>query len=113
MDKLTRRLMLFDFYGALLTDKQKEVYDLYYQQDLSLGEIAEIWQVSRASVYDLLRRTEQGLEKYEAALALLDDFNQREQILKSLSECLEAGDKEIPESWRDRLHALISELVSI
>ena len=112
MDHLTRRLMLFDLYGELLTQRQRDVYDFYYQEDLSLGEIAELWQVSRASVHDLLRRTEKGLERYEEALSLLDAHIRREQILQSLSDCLEAGADAIPEEWHHRLKAYVADLKS-
>ena len=113
MDDLTRRLMLFDFYGDLLTDKQREVYDLYYQKDLSLGEIAELWHVSRASVYDLLHRTDKTLGKYEKALALLDGFIKREQICKSLTDYIKENIEDIPELFKAKLEVFISELMEL
>ena len=50
--------MLFDFYGDLLTDKQKELFDLYYNEDLSLSEIAEQAEISRQGVRDAIVRAE-------------------------------------------------------
>ena len=51
-----RMTMLFDFYGELLTDRQKEFYDLYYNEDLSLSEIAENYGISRQGVRDVIVR---------------------------------------------------------
>ena len=53
-----RMAMLYDFYGDLLTDRQKEFYDLYYNEDLSLAEIAENYGISRQGVRDVIVRAE-------------------------------------------------------
>jgi predicted DNA-binding protein YlxM (UPF0122 family) len=109
MDPLTRRLLLFDFYGGLLTEKQREAYDLYYQKDFSLGEIAALSHVSRAAVHDLLRRTEEGLERYEGILSLLALHVRRKEALEAfLSRLREAED--IPESWRREFETRIDRL---
>ena len=55
-DETVWRTMLFDFYGDLLTDKQREYYDLHYNQDLSLAEIAASSGISRQGVWDNIRR---------------------------------------------------------
>lgn len=56
---------LFEFYSTLLTEKQMNYIELYYGDDLSLGEIAEEYGVSRQAVYDNIKRTEKLLETYE------------------------------------------------
>lgn len=71
LEKMVRVDSLYDFYGQLLTEKQRHFFELYYEQDLSLGEIAGEYGISRQAVYDILRRTENILEKYEARLGLL------------------------------------------
>ena len=76
---------LFDFYQALLTDKQRSYMELYYLDDHSLGEIAESYGVSRQAVYDNIRRTEAMLEEYEEKLCLLDKFQKRTQMLAMLT----------------------------
>ncbi len=76
---------LFDFYQALLTDKQRSYMELYYLDDHSLGEIAESYGVSRQAVYDNIRRTEAMLEEYEEKLSLLEKFQQRTQMLAQLT----------------------------
>ncbi len=86
MDDILRRSLLFDFYGELLTDHQKNMYEAFYGDDLSLGEIAEEFGISRQGVHDLIRRTDQVLEKYEEKLHLVERFlmvkDQAEEIGK-------------------------------
>ena len=57
--------ILFDFFGDLLTDKQREYYDLYHNEDLSLSEIAEKAGISRQGVYDIITRAEKTLAEME------------------------------------------------
>ncbi|MCC5912004.1 MAG: putative DNA-binding protein [Clostridiaceae bacterium] len=82
--------MLYDFYSQLLTDKQKDMIDLYYNQDLSLGEIAEEFKVSRQAVYDTIKRTEKILYNYEEKLKLFQLFHSKmsnvEKIQKKVLE---------------------------
>ena len=59
-------VLLYDYYGDLLTDRQRECFEMRYYQDLSLGEIAEELGISRQGVYDNLTRTEAQLRKMEA-----------------------------------------------
>lgn len=89
LEKTTRMNFLFDFYQALLTDKQRSYMQLYYLDDLSLGEIAESYGISRQAVYDNIRRTEAMLEEYEAKLELFHKFKKRQQITEKLSKCLQ------------------------
>ncbi|MBD7942724.1 MULTISPECIES: putative DNA-binding protein [Psychrobacillus] len=84
IEKTTRMNFLFDFYQALLTDKQRSYMQLYYLDDLSLGEIAEEYNISRQAVYDNIRRTEAMLEEYEDKLNLLSKFEKRQETIKQL-----------------------------
>jgi predicted DNA-binding protein YlxM (UPF0122 family) len=76
LNKVGRIEMLYDFYGDLLTDRQKMIMQLYYEQDLSLGEIANELQISRQAVADNLKRSEAALEKYEEKMKLLAGYLQ-------------------------------------
>ncbi|TDQ42395.1 putative DNA-binding protein [Aureibacillus halotolerans] len=89
IDKTDRMNGLFDFYSALLTDKQHSYMRLYYSEDWSLGEIAEHFAVSRQAVYDNIRRTENVLENYEEKLMLHEKFHQRSALLDELSTSLQ------------------------
>ena len=60
--------LLFDFYGDLLTDRQKEFYDLYHNEDLSLAEIAENFGITRQGVRDAIKHGEAALDELEAQL---------------------------------------------
>ncbi|QUW21849.1 putative DNA-binding protein [Sporosarcina sp. Marseille-Q4063] len=86
--KTTRINFLFDFYQSLLTDKQRTYMDLYYLEDLSLGEIAEEYGISRQAVYDNVRRTEVMLEDYELKLNLFSKFQQRLEIIGDMEKLL-------------------------
>ena len=81
-------ILLFDYYGRMLTDKQKEYLDLRYNQDLSLGEIAEIMGVSRQAVFDNLTRTEALLRRMEENIGSVKRDN---EIRSALREILEAA----------------------
>ena len=88
LEKTTRINFLFDFYQSLLTDKQRLYMQLYYLDDLSLGEIAEEYDVSRQAVYDNVRRTEAMLEDYEAKLNLFSKFEERIDIVERLEQLI-------------------------
>ncbi|MCD8036521.1 MAG: YlxM family DNA-binding protein [Clostridiales bacterium] len=71
---ILKTTLLYDFYGELLTDKQKEIYELFYQNDMSLSEIAGELEISRQAVRDQLKRTEKILSDYEDKLRLVEKF---------------------------------------
>ncbi|MBQ4320639.1 MAG: YlxM family DNA-binding protein [Oscillospiraceae bacterium] len=75
-EKTLEMTMLFDFYGELLTEKQRDCFDLYYNDDLSLGEIAEEQGISRQGVRDNLVRAEHALREYEDKTGLLRRFEE-------------------------------------
>lgn len=66
--------MLFDFYGEILTDKQKEAFDLYYNEDLSLAEISEYLGITRQGVRDAVMRSETILRDMEKKLCLVSKY---------------------------------------
>ena len=85
-----RMTMLFDFYGELLTDRQKEFYDLYYNEDLSLSEIAENYGISRQGVRDVIVRAENYMTEIEDKTGLIKRFMQlRPHTEKIADECME------------------------
>lgn len=88
LDTLTsreRQVALFERYGALLTDQQRTVLDLYLRRDWSLSEVAATRQTSRAAVHDLVRRTTATLEDYELRLGLLDEARRRSEVAARLN----------------------------
>ena len=79
-----RMAMLFDFYGDMLTDRQKEFYDLYYNEDLSLGEIAENYNITRQGVRDVIVRAEAVLTELEDKTGLIKRFHTMQTHLLQL-----------------------------
>ena len=71
-----RMTMLYDFYGELLTERQKELFDLYYNEDLSLSEIAEHAGISRQGVRDVIVRAEGIMQEVEDKTGLIRRFEQ-------------------------------------
>jgi len=81
--------MLLDFYGELLTDKQRECFDLHYNEDLSLSEIAEQSGISRQGVWDNIRRAESALHEIEEKTGLLRRFEENQRALEKVKDELE------------------------
>src|SRR5690606_17932986 len=94
LEKLVRLALLYDFYGPLLTEKQRQFIELYYQQDWSLGEIAAHFGVSRQAVYDLLRRAEGALEEYEEKLRLVERFWEQRAAVEAVAEALRQAEEQ-------------------
>lgn len=84
IDKFSEKALLLDFYGGLLTEKQKLFMSLHYEEDMSLSEISEEFGVSRQAVHDIVKRSEKILEEYEKELGLAKRFMiQREKLIKA------------------------------
>ena len=84
MEDSAKTSMRFDIYGGLLTDKKKRVMEMYHEDDMSLSEIAEELEVSRAAVHDSLRSAERLLCSYEDKLGILDDYLRKEKLADEL-----------------------------
>ena len=78
--------ILFDTYGGMLTDKQRQCFDMRYNQDLSLGEIGEIMGVSRQAVNDNLTRTEALLRRMEENIGSVKRDNDIRIVLREILE---------------------------
>ena len=89
LEKINRMNELFDAYESLLTAKQKLYFELYYQADLSLAEIAGQLEVSRNAVFDNIKRTEKVLENYEEKLSLVANRMAREQLLEEIRQSVQ------------------------
>ncbi len=78
--------LLYDFYGELLTEKQRRLFDLYYNQDYSLGEIAENECISRQGVHDAIARAEAALRDYEDKLHAVSRYRETGQALRRIGQ---------------------------
>lgn len=84
VDDIAKASLLYDFYGALLTEKQRQVMALYHEENLSLSEIASEFGISRQAVHDTLKKAEQALEEYENKLNLIDKLVKTEDAITAI-----------------------------
>ena len=95
MNEFLEQALLYDFYGELLTDHQKEIYEQFVLEDLSLGEIAEDAGISRQGVHDLVKRCNRLLEGYEQKLHRVEKFLSIREKVQHIDKLLEStGDVE-------------------
>ena len=94
--------ILNDCYGELLTSHQSEMIELYYDADVSLGEIAEQYSVSRQAVRDAIMRGEKALLEYEAKLHMVENY---EAVGKGLHELLSLVSDDVA---KDKIQCLIN-----
>ena len=104
MDDIARKNMLYDFYGELLSDRQKQIYEDAVYNDCSLSELAKDYDISRQGAHDLLRRCDRILEEYESKLKLVEKFN----VLMDLARRIEdmTDDERIRELTRQMIETL-------
>ncbi len=104
MDNIEKKNLLYDFYGELLTDHQKLVYEDAVFNDCSLSELAQEYNISRQGVHDLLKRCDRILEGYEDKLGLVSRFN----ILREKAHRIEelTDDENIRRLAREMIEAL-------
>ena len=97
MEKIVAHGLLYDFYGELLTQHQRQIYEDAVYNDMSLAEIADIQGISRQGVHDLLKRCDKILEDYEQKLHLVERFacvKERVTQISRLTEELEEAAKQ-------------------
>ena len=113
-----RMALLYDFYGDILTDRQKEFYDLYYNEDLSLSEIAENYGISRQGVRDVIVRAEATLTELEDKTGIIRRFHVMQDQLAELQADIKAiadkndaqyGDADI-QALTDKISAVLNKL---
>ncbi len=85
MEKIVAQGLLYDFYGELLTEHQRKIYEAAVYNDLSLSEIAQEQGISRQGVHDLIKRCDNLLEGYESKLHLVERFNR----IKGKVQCID------------------------
>ncbi|MBR2151741.1 MAG: hypothetical protein IJ944_00450 [Clostridia bacterium] len=98
-------VLLFDLYGKLLSPRQYEAFDLYYNEDLSLGELAEILGVTRQGVLDNIRTAEKKLLDYEEKLGFAKKQNKYSLIIAEILETIDNNppSKEVVSKIREAL----------
>lgn len=105
LDQTTKMNLLYDFYGALLTEKQRALLELYYVEDWSLGEIAEHQGVSRQAVYEAIKRAQSIMLDLEESLGLMKSYLKRHQLIEMIKSRL----SQMPEAYK-AIGPLVKEL---
>ena len=91
METIYEQTLLYDFYGEMLTEHQKQVYEDAVYNDMSLSEIAEEYGISRQGVHDLIRRCDRILQEYESKLHLVKKFMEAKEKLNELEALTREG----------------------
>lgn len=114
MEKIVKQGLLYDFYGELLTEHQRSVYEDAVYNDMSLAEIAEQYGISRQGVHDLLKRCDKLLAGYEEKLQLVRKFTEAKKTIAEIDALAEEG-KKLPEldcrEHLDNIRKLAAELM--
>ena len=84
IDNRAYESLLYDFYGVLLTDKQREVMELYHEENYSIVEIAKELKVSKQAIYENLRKSDAILRNYEAKLGLMLSLLRTRELIESV-----------------------------
>ena len=86
MDEILKQTLLYDFYGELLTDHQKEIYEQVVLEDYSLSQIAKDAGISRQGVHDMIKRCNKTLEGYEEKLHLVSKFIETKEKVHEIEQ---------------------------
>ena len=111
MNEILEQALLYDFYGELLTAHQKNIYEQFVLEDLSLSEIAEDAGISRQGVHDLIKRGNKTLEGYEAKLHLVERFLSVKEKVHRMNTLLEEQEKISTEELIREIKGISSEIL--
>lgn len=89
LDQNLEASLLFDFYGELLSPRQRQVMSLYHEENLSLAEIAAEFEISRAAVHDSLKKAEKALSEYEEKLGLVARFVKTSEAIAEIDKIID------------------------
>ena len=114
MNQAYRMALLYDFYGDMPTDRPKEFYDLYYNEDLSLAEIAENYGITRQGVRDVIVRAEAILTELEDKTGIIRRFHRMQEQLAQMETAVDAIAARNDERWQDdEVEALCDQLKNV
>ena len=111
MNEILEQALLYDFYGELLTAHQKNIYEQFVLEDLSLSEIAEDAGISRQGVHDLIKRRNKTLEGYESKLHLVERFLSIKEKVHRMNTLLEEKEKISTEELIREIKGISSEIL--
>ncbi len=108
MDDLLQLTIMYDMYSPLLTEKQRNIFELYYMNNLSFQEIAELSDVSKASVFDLINRTKNKIYDYEKKLKLYEKYQEEQKLLQDIADEIELINIDKLAGVKSKLNKLIA-----
>jgi predicted DNA-binding protein YlxM (UPF0122 family) len=111
LDRVAWLTLLNDFYGQLLTDRQRRFLELHYENDLSLGEIARDNGISRPAVHDSLKRAEAALEAFESKLGLVRRFLSDREKIEEVAGLIESLKEECPSGKLEQIKGILKGLL--
>ena len=111
MDEILKQTLLYDFYGELLTDHQKEIYEQAVLEDYSLSEIAKEAGISRQGVHDMIKRCNKTLEEYEKKLHLVERFMSVKQKVHEIDVLLENYENQDEKELIKKVKKLSGEII--
>lgn len=113
MEKIVQQGLLYDFYGELLTEHQRHVYEDVVLNDLSLSEIAEEQGISRQGVHDLIKRCDKLLDGYEKKLHLVEKFEATKRLAGEIQKALEDYEAKPEEALLSRAKKAAEQIAQI
>ena len=111
MEQIVRRSFLYDFYGELLTEHQKRVYEDVVLNDMSLSEIADELGISRQGVHDLVKRCDKTLAGYEEKLHLVERFLRTKEDVKRIEALSVQYEQSSIENTMQEIHRISEQIL--
>lgn len=113
MESIVKQSLLYDFYGELLTEHQRAVYEDAVFHDMSLGEIAQERGISRQGVHDLIKRCDRILDGYEEKLHLVSKFCRTRQMVEEIQQKLEEFRKSKDETLIGQIEQISADIMEL
>ena len=110
LDTIAQASLLYDFYGALLTDKQREVMELYHEENYSIAEIADELGVTKQAIHENLRKSEKILRSYEEKLGLMKSLLETRELIEAIDKKIDVLIRKAQESGRDEAEEGLKEI---
>ncbi|MDO4325517.1 MAG: YlxM family DNA-binding protein [bacterium] len=113
MERIVRQGLLYDFYGVLLTEHQRKIYEDVVFNDLSISEIAREEGISRQGVHDLVRRCDKILESYEARLGLVEKFEKTKESVRDIHQMIQEYQRSQDQSLIEKIEAAAVKILEL
>lgn len=113
MERIVQQGLLYDFYGELLTEHQRHVYEEVVFHDLSLSEIAEEQGISRQGVHDLIKRCDRILMEYERKLRLVEKFRSTKELAEKIQDLLDAYEQKEDRAVLGQIRQIVGKIKEI